>query len=651
MAEKTLRVAELYAAIDPTLIPKSDADKYGFDLDKARLELDKARERLDNLARTRENELTVVRLEFEQAELSLRKIMKEIDSMTVTAPAGGLALVAEDWQSGRKLQVGDQVWEGQTVVEIPDLSTLQVRAYVHDADALELRPGLPAEVALDALPDRIFRARLGALAEAAKAATRDSRLKQFRLQVEFLDADPRRMKPGMTARVRVPIVHPDALVTPRVAVRLNRQGATEVLRAGTPPQAVPVTVRDANDRFAWLAGDLTAGDELLLPQAGAAAHAAAAEEWITLKPQDLAFTVSGSGTVRAARSIDIGPPPIPRTWQYKIVRMAEEGSQVQAGEFLVQFDPSEVARRLRDEQADLEKVQREVQRTEAAKASSIQDLELELEEARAARQKADNKLIESREFEASIKVREAEFDAVLARIRVEMLEGKLASVRESARLEMKLLQDKETFHGQRVRSYQEALAALEVKAPAAGVVIYQTDWNNQKRQVGSTVFVMDKVMSIPDLNSLMVRGYVAEVDAHKVRRGQAVNVTFDAIPERVFRGRLTQMADMFTQPPGDRAVKVLEIAVVLDATDPRRMRPGMAARLAVEIDAFHGVLAVPLAVVQEEAGQSFVWVRDNGGVVRRPVTVGRNNGIVAIIEKGLAAGDQVAGKPQKAVNR
>ena len=651
VAEKNLRVAELYAAIDPSLIPKSDADKYRFDLDKARLELDKANERLDNLARTRENELSVVRLELEQAELSLRKIMREIDSMTVTAPAGGLATVAEDWQSGRKLQVGDQVWEGQTVAEIPDLSTLQVRAYVHDTDALELRPGLPAEVALDALPDRAFRARLGTLAEAAKAATRDSRLKQFRLVVEFLDADPKIMKPGMTARVRVPVAHPGVLTAPRAAVRLGRKGATEVLRPGAPPRAVPVTVRDANDRLAWLEGDLRAGDELLLPAAAAATQAAAAEEWITLKPQDLAFTVSGSGAVRAARAIDIGPPPIPRTWQYKIVRMAEEGSQVQAGDFLVQFDPSEVARRLRDEQADLEKVQREVQRTEAAKASSLKDLELELEEARVARTKADNKLLESREFEASIKVREAEFEAVLAATRVEMLEGKLAAVREGARLELQLLKDKETFHGQRVRSYQEALAALEVKAPAAGVVIYQTDWNNQKRQVGSTVFVMDKVLSIPDLNTLLVRGQVAEVDAYKVRLGQAVNVTFDAIPEQVFRGRVTQMADMFTQPPGDRAVKVLELTVTLDAPDPRRMRPGMAARLAVEIDAFHGVLAVPLAVVQEEGGRSFVTVQENGRSVRRPVTVGRNNGIVAIVEKGLRAGDRVAGKPQKTVNR
>ena len=191
-----------------------------------------------------------------------------------------------------------------------------------------------------------------------------------------------------------------------------------------------------------------------------------------------------------------------------------------------------------------------------------------------AKTKADNKLLESREFEASIKVREAEFEAVLAATRVEMLAGKLAAVREGARLELQLLKDKETFHGQRVRSYQEALAALEVKAPAAGVVIYQTDWNNQKRQVGSTVFVMDKVLSIPDLGTLMVRGQVAEVDAYKVRLGQAVNVTFDAIPERVFRGRVTQMADMFTQPPGDRAVKVLELTVALDTPDPAADAPG-----------------------------------------------------------------------------
>jgi HlyD family secretion protein len=555
--------------------------------------------------------------------------------------------VADNWESGRKYQIGDKIFEGATVLQLPDLRTLQVAARVHDTDLLRLSRGLPAEVVLDAIPDRPFRGRVIQLSEAASTRNRQSQLRTFLMKVALERPDPAVMKPGMTARVQVPVSEPDVLVVPRAALHTGSRGDVFLLRQGPPAQRVPVEVLDANAREAVIRGDIRPGEAVLPADGAAGPAAAAAVDWLMVKREDFAFTVAGSGQVAAEKSVDIGPPALPRVWRYKIIRIADEGIAVRPGDFLVQFDPTEIHRYLRDETAELDKARQEILRIGSTRESAVKDLELELEEAKTQEVKAQSKLLDVREFESSLKVREAEFELELAQARTRMLGKKLDAVRENARLETGLLKGKERFHQERVQSYQQALTALEVKAPIDGVVIFKTGWNNEKKQVGSDVFMMESIISLPDLATLMVRGQVAEVDSNKIRPGLPVTVTFDGIPEKVFPGRIDRIADSLTAGPQDRPIKSLEFTVRLEQPDPLRMRPGMAARLEVEIDHFQDVLAVPLAALETAGGRSFLWVERDGRPERREVTVGRNNGLMAIVTAGLKEGERVASRPME----
>ena len=150
-------------------------------------------------------------------------------------------------------------------------------------------------------------------------------------------------------------------------------------------------------------------------------------------------------------------------------------------------------------------------------------------------------------------------------------------------------------------------------------------------------------MTLPDLKSLKVAGRVSEIDAGRIRLGQEVIVNFDGIPDQTFRGEISKMANLFLKASFDRPVKVLEVTVELGKVDLERMRPGMAARLQVVIDRFEGALAVPLSAIKTEGGKSYVWVKGKGGPVRREVELGQNNGVVALVKKGLVEGDEVSG--------
>lgn len=641
-ARKTLEIARLYADIDRALLPRSEAERYAHDLENATLELKKIDESVAGLERTARDELEVTRLAFEEADLSLKQILNEIESMTLRAPASGQVMVRRNPESARPYQVGDKLFNGRPVLSLPDLGALRVEAEVHDPDILDLRPGLPTRVTLDAAPDRGFDGRIGFIAEASRNPESGSLLKQFRVNVDLPGVTDARMKPGMTARVEV-TVNRMALAVPRAAVRVSAAGVTCVVDGDG--KEIPVKVTEADDRFAAVEGNLREGGDVRLIAGSSAAGGPAAVEWVDVKRQDIRFTVSGSGAIQAEKSANVGPPPLPQVWEYKIVRMADEGSPVKPGDFLLQFDPSEILRRLQDEQADLEKASREIQRVRAAGELKMRDLGMELEDAKVQKERTAGKLKDASLVESAIKVKEAEFEAAFAARRVGLLEDKLAFSRKSAEFEQQLLREAENFHRERVRSYQAALQALTIFAPVGGVVLYGSGWRGDKKKIGDTVWLMENIVFIPDLTTLMVKGEIAEADSGKVRLGQAVSVNFDAIPERVFPGRITRVAGTFSQSTPDLPVKVLEVGIRLDTVDPLRMRPGMVARLEIVHDLFRNVLAVPLASIQEEGGHSYLWVQQDGKPVRREVRVGRNNGIIAIVTEGLRDGDRVADRP------
>ena len=130
-----------------------------------------------------------------------------------------------------------------------------------------------------------------------------------------------------------------------------------------------------------------------------------------------------------------------------------------------------------------------------------------------------------------------------------------------------------------------------------------------------------------------------------MREGQRVTITVDALPDETFYGRIAEIDTIFRKVSFDQPAKVLTILVELDELDVERMRPGMAVRMKIAIDHFEQVVAVPLSAIDIRDGESYIWVKQGEQPVEKKVTVGKDNGIVAIIESGLSPGQEVAGRP------
>jgi multidrug efflux pump subunit AcrA (membrane-fusion protein) len=105
-----------------------------------------------------------------------------------------------------------------------------------------------------------------------------------------------------------------------------------------------------------------------------------------------------------------------------------------------------------------------------------------------------------------------------------------------------------------------------------------------------------------------------------------VELSVDGFGDRKFTGRIGRINP--STEPGTRAILVYVGLRNPDAA----LRSGMFANGRIALAASEPITALPQAAVRTEAGQSYVWVIDNGKLSRRIVTLGRRDEVTGYVE-------------------
>ncbi len=371
-------------------------------------------------------------------------------------------------------------------------------------------------------------------------------------------------------------------------------------------------------------------------------------ELITVQQVDFPLLVNATGVLEATRSVSIGPPQIRRERRFKLTRMVDEGTEVTEGDFLLEFDTSDIARRLRDETANFQSVQEEYQKKRSDSDIQLKQLKLNLEQAVADRDKLENKLSQQAELESAIAIEETRIRRDAAKKNVEFLENKLKYQTESSQLDLQISRSNERYYRERMDNLIEAMDSLTVRAPVPGIVIYKRDWNNEPRQIGSFIFSMDSVLEIPDLSSIRAKLLVDEMDAGKVQVGQEANIIVDAVQGRAFRGKVASVSTILKQATFDRPQKIIETFVHLDEKELKQLRPGMSIKAQVKVGQYPQAVVVPLSSIMERGGRSFVqvWQPELKEWEWREIELKTNDGLTAVVGSGLKASEKIRVKPK-----
>jgi HlyD family secretion protein len=267
-AESNLKQDELYGKIGKDILSANDYQKYQLNITKSKLSLEKAKEQLDNFEKSYKSQMALVEINKSQAEINLKKIVNDMALLKIDAPQDGILIYGDNWQSNRKIQPGDGLFQGMEVASLPDLTSLQVIGYVYDTEYSSLTPDLRCIITLDALPG--FTTDGGILSSTSVASRKGfaSQKKVFQTTIQLDRIDPSIMKPGMTARIKVPLVLvKDVPVIPREYLGVD-QGGYYVVKGTEDKTARKQSVKlvAVGDHMVQAVSGISVGDPLLSPQ-------------------------------------------------------------------------------------------------------------------------------------------------------------------------------------------------------------------------------------------------------------------------------------------------------------------------------------------------------------------------------------------------
>ena len=175
-----------------------------------------------------------------------------------------------------------------------------------------------------------------------------------------------------------------------------------------------------------------------------------------------------------------------------------------------------------------------------------------------------------------------------------------------------------------------------LRSPITGFVTARNFDAGDLFSLGSPLFTVQQVTPV----KLLVG--ISESEYTKVKKGDVVRITVDAIPGETFTGKVDRL-----YPTIDPATHTFKAEVVVTNTS-RVLRPGMYARVTVNFGTRHSVIVPDQSLVKQEGtGTRFIYVlKDDNTVSYLPVTLGRHLGREYEILSGLEEGSQVVVKGQ-----
>ena len=371
-------------------------------------------------------------------------------------------------------------------------------------------------------------------------------------------------------------------------------------------------------------------------------------EWARVTRGDLVTGVDVTGTLAALDSGSFGPPQLNDVWDFKIAMMAPEGSEVTQGRPVLGFDTTELQKKLEQKSAEAEQARKEIEKQKADLSLKREDERLNLAQAEASLRKSTLKLEAPPDLVGMKERKQVELDNDLAKEQVASIRNRIAALERAARAQIALLESKQQRAASIVAETQSAIQQMTLMAPRNGTIVYVTNWRGDKKKVGDTCWRMERVIEIPDLSRMIARGDVDEVDAGKIAVGQRVTLRLDAHPDEEFNGTIRKASKTVSQQQGTKdPLKVLRVEIVLDRSDPAKMRPGMRFQGTVELQRQRNAVLVPRNAVFVSARGPYALRRGWFSVKEVPLKLGRQNDKSVEVLGGLSASDRVLVKSER----
>jgi multidrug efflux pump subunit AcrA (membrane-fusion protein) len=211
----------------------------------------------------------------DQAQSDVDLWKGRLAQMELKAPSDGIVVYlsnnSQGWMNAKPFKIGDQVWPGAAVAEVPDLATLEMEGKVDEIDRGRIAVGDDVRVRVDSLPEASLAARLDSISLLTVQTFEWPPTSSFRGYAMLTKPDPR-LRPGMNGSMDVVVNRiTDAISVPAKAVFTHQGKPIVYLAEKNRYRAVEVKVLARNPDEVAISG-IQAGAMVTLTEAANQEH-------------------------------------------------------------------------------------------------------------------------------------------------------------------------------------------------------------------------------------------------------------------------------------------------------------------------------------------------------------------------------------------
>jgi RND family efflux transporter MFP subunit len=203
---------------------------------------------------------------FTKESNQLKRLKDQLAECTIRAPQDGMVVYANDrsnpFQQQPKVDLGAQVNQFQTIVRLPDLKSMQVKALVHESKVDQLRLGMRAKIRIQ---DRDFQGEITSISNQPEATMWfQGNSKEYATFIK-IDGEPAELKPGMTAEIEILVSQKKGVLQVPVQCVIERGGKfRSYVKTPNGVKARDLVLGGTNDTVIEIVDGLKEGELVLL---------------------------------------------------------------------------------------------------------------------------------------------------------------------------------------------------------------------------------------------------------------------------------------------------------------------------------------------------------------------------------------------------